>query len=318
MTAMTDATAIPAVLAHHPVARSELWAAWHPDPLIVGGLALTLVLYHHGLARLARQGRRAPSRSAVVAFDCGMVALALALASPLDAAAASIFSAHMVQHLVLLAVAAPLLVCGRPGLVLTSALPARPRRLLRRGGARPAVRRAGTALSHPIVAWVLATVTLWAWHHPSLYEAAVNHDLVHAAEHITLLGSAAIVWAVALGRVRRRLAVPAAALVLVATALQGSAFGAALTLARAPLYTVHSAMAPRWGLTPLEDQQLAGALMWVPPGLVYVGVAAALLVRWFNTLDAGPTVTAAGPIARAITGRGNGSGPRPVGGRTLP
>jgi putative membrane protein len=318
MTTMTDATAIPAVLGHHPVARSELWAAWHPDPLIIGGLALTLVLYHHGLARLASRSRRRPSRWAVVAFDCGVAALALALASPLDAAAASIFSAHMVQHLVLLTVAAPLLVCGRPELVLTSALPAGPRRRLRRGAARPVVRRAGTSLSHPIVAWVLATVTLWAWHHPTLYEAAVNHDLVHAAEHVTLLGTAALVWAVALGRVRRRLAVPAAALVLVATALQGSAFGAGLTLARAPLYAVHTAMAPRWGLTPLEDQQLAGALMWVPPGLVYTGVAAALLARWFNTLDARPTVTGTGSITRGIARRGNGSDPRPVGGRTLP
>lgn len=286
-----------ALLAHHPVDPSELWSAWHPDPTIVAALALAVVLYHHGLVRVRISRVRAP-----VAFAGGMLALVVALASPLDAAAGSIFSAHMVQHLVLMIVAAPLLVCGRPGLVFTAALPTGPRRAVRRLGSRPRARRMAKALSQPIVPWALAAVTLWAWHHPILYEAAVDHDVVHAVEHATMLGTAAVVWAVALGRVRRPVPVPAAAVLLFATALQSGALGAVLTLARAPLYTVHTAMAPRWGLTPLEDQQLAGALMWMPPGLVYVGVIAALFVRWFGALEAAP-----GVAAEAVSGRAAGA-----------
>jgi putative membrane protein len=301
VSAMPVPTATTALLAHQPVAPSELWSAWRPDFLIIAVLALTVVLYHQGLGRLRRRRRRVPGRGSVVAFDSGMAALAVALASPLDAAAASIFAAHMVQHLVLVVVAAPLLVCGRPGLVFTWALPARPRRLVRRVGARPAVRRIAEALSHPIFVWALATVTMWAWHHPALYEAAVKHDPVHVVEHATLLLTAAAVWAVALGRVRHPVPVPVGALVLLATALQGGALGAVLTLARVPLYTVHAAMAPRWGLTPIEDQQLAGALMWMPAGLVYVGVTATLLVRWFAALDAPAGIADSAPTTSSVT-----------------
>jgi putative membrane protein len=308
-------TAMTAPLAHHPVAPSELWSAWHADPVVVAALALTVALYHYGVAHLGRL-RQALGRGSVVCFDGGMAALAVALASPLDAAAASIFSAHMVQHMVLMVVAAPLLVCGRPGLVLTATRPARPRRLVRRIGTRAAMRRIARALFHPIVVCALATLTLWAWHHPALYETAVTHDLVHVLEHATLLVTAAAVWAVALGRVRDPVPVPAAGLLLLATALQGGALGAILTLARAPLYTVHAAMAPQWGLSALEDQQLAGVLMWMPAGLVYVGAAAALLVRWFvdlDTLTAPPGVPATGPMAGHVTGPVAGPAAGPVG-----
>lgn len=277
----------PVTLAHHPVAPSELWSSWHPDPVIVAVLALSVVLYHHGLSRLrARHRGPAVSWRAVVSFDAGVAALAVALVSPLDAAAASVFWAHMVQHLVLMVVAAPLLVCGRPGTVLPWALPARQRRLVRRAGARRPVSRVVEVLSHPLVAWAVGTTTLWAWHHPALYDAAVRHDLVHALEHVTLLGTAAVVWAVALGRTRATVPVPLAAMLLFATALQSGALGAVLTLAREPLYEAHTATAPLWGMTPLGDQQLAGALMWMPPSLLYVAVTAALLVRWLASLDA--------------------------------
>jgi putative membrane protein len=297
-------TAMTALLAHHPVAPSELWSASLADPVVVAALALAVALYHYGLAHMGRL-RQALGRGSVVCFDGGMAALAVALASPLDAAAASIFSAHMVQHMVLMVVAAPLLVCGRPGLVLTAALPARPRRLVRRVGTGARMRRIVRTLFHPIVVWALATLTLWAWHLPALYETAVTHDLVHVLEHATLLGTAAAVWGVALGRVRDPVPVPAAGLLLLATALQSGALGAVLALARAPLYTVHAAMAHQWGLSVLEDQQLAGVLMWMPAGLVYVGVTAVLLVRWFvdlDTLTAAPGVTATGPIAGPATG----------------
>jgi cytochrome c oxidase assembly factor CtaG len=141
------------------------------------------------------------------------------------------------------------------------------------------------SLSHPAVVWAVGAMVLWAWHLPTLYEVALSHDSLHALEHVSLVASSALVWALALGRGPRSLATPAAVMVLFATALQSGALGAVLALARTPLYPIHASAAPLWGLTPLEDQQLAGVLMWVPPGLVYVTVMAGLLVRWFASLD---------------------------------
>lgn len=275
-------------LAHDAVARSELWSSWHPEPVVVAGLALAGLLYARGLVGLQTH-RRWPSPvrpSQVVAYAAALLALAVALTSPLETAASSLFTAHMIQHLVLIVVAAPLLVLGRSGLVATAGLPGRERRLLRRARARPQVRRVLDVVWHPVAVWALGTVVLWAWHLPALYEAAVRHEAVHALEHVTLVAVAALLWAAVLGRGRRSLAVPVAALLLFASSLQSAALGAVLAFAQAPLYTIHEPIAPQWGLTPLQDQQVAGGLMWVPPGLVYMAVIATLLARWFANLDA--------------------------------
>ena len=272
----------PALVAHAPVAPSELWSSWRPDPLILAALLLATVLYRQGAVNLRDRARPGPRPRQVWAFAGGVAALAVALVSPLDGAAASLFAAHMVQHLVLMMVAAPLLAAGRPLVVVGAALPATGRRRLRRVASRPLA----TALFHPAAVWALGTVVLWGWHLPALYDAAVRNDAVHAAEHLTLLGVAALLWAAVLNRGPRPLAVPTAVGLLFATMLQSSGLGAVLTLAGAPLYSVHEATTAAWGPTPLEDQQLAGGLMWVPPGVVYLGVMAGLLVRWLGSLDA--------------------------------
>jgi putative membrane protein len=272
-------------LAHTPVARSDLWSSWRPDPLILGILVLTSLLYGSGLAHLGARRRRLVRPAHVAAFGSALLALAIALASPLDLAASSVFAAHMIQHLLLMLVVAPLLVCGRPVLVLGRTMPLRGRRLFVRVRAHPSTRAARDALFHPVSAWVIGVTALWAWHLPALYEAALRHDALHAVEHASLIATAALVWALALGRVRRPLAIPAASALLLATALQSGALGAVLALAQRPLYPIHASVAPSWGLTPLEDQQLAGGLMWVPPGIVYVVVIAALLAHWLGSLE---------------------------------
>jgi putative membrane protein len=274
-------------LAHTPVARSDLWSSWRPDPLILGILVLTAFLYRLGLAHLGARRRQLVRPAHVAAFAGALLALAIALASPLELAASSVFAAHMVQHLLLMLIVAPLVVCGRPVLVLGRAVPLRGRRLFVRVRARPSVRSARDALLHPVSAWVMGVVVLWAWHLPALYEVALRHDALHALEHASLIATAALVWALALGRARRSLAIPAASGLLLATALQSGALGAVLALAQRPLYPIHASVAPSWGLTPLEDQQLAGGLMWVPPGIVYTVVIAALLAHWLGSLEVG-------------------------------
>jgi putative membrane protein len=276
---------VPLTLAHTPVAPSDLWSSWRPDPLVLGILALTALLYRSGLARLGARRRQLVRPVHVAAFAGALLALAIALASPLDLAASSVFTAHMVQHLLLMLVVAPLLVYGRPVMVLGQAMPLRGRRLFVRVRARPSVRSARDALLHPVSAWVIGVVVLWAWHLPTLYEAALRRDALHALEHASLIATAALVWALALGRARRSLAIPAASGLLLATALQSGALGAVLALAQRPLYPIHASVAPSWGLTPLEDQQLAGGLMWVPPGIVYTVVIAALMAHWLGSLE---------------------------------
>jgi len=128
--------------------------------------------------------------------------------------------------------------------------------------------------------------TLWAWHLPGPYQAALASDAVHAAEHASFLGTAVLFWWVVLSRPgRRRLAPGFAVLYLFAAALQGSALGALLTLAPAPLYPLQAAAAQVWGPGPLADQQLAGLIMWVPADLVYLGAAGALFMGWLLSLE---------------------------------
>ena len=272
------------VMAHAgaPLAPHDLWGAWSLEPAVLLGLAVVGVGYGRGVRRLWCAGSRVVTGRQVAAFAAGLAVLALALLSPLDALAEVLFTAHMAQHMLLVMVAAPLLVLGAPGLPLTVALmPGWRRRLalLRRHAAVVAGRR---LLSRPMVAWAVHVGVLWAWHLPVPYQAALADELVHAAEHASFLGSAVLFWWVL---ARRRLAPGFAILYLFAAGLQGSALGALLTLAPAPLYPLQAAGSAPWGLPPLADQQLAGLVMWVPADLTYLGAAAALFIRWLTSME---------------------------------
>src|SRR5439155_1353311 len=201
-----------------------------------------------------------------VAAVVAALTLAGALLPPLDRVAAALLSAHMGQHVLLTLVAAPLLALAQPLNVALAALPRawRPRRL---PGARLPV--AAAALAH--------AGALWAWHLPPLYDLALASPLLHALEHATLMATAVWLWWAAS---RQR---PAGALALFATALHAGALGALLTLAPRPWFAAHQAGGA--GLSALEDQQLAGILMWVPAGTLLTGFALALLAAWFRQAE---------------------------------
>jgi cytochrome c oxidase assembly factor CtaG len=187
----------------------------------------------------------------------------------------------MVQHLLLMVVAAPLLVLGEPLTATLWALPADRRRAVgrwwRQAGTARAARRAWGGLRQPLVVWLLAVAALWAWHAPRLYERALRHPGVHVLEHaLFFLSSLLFWWVLADRRARRRLGFGPAVLYLFAAGLQSTALGALITLARRPWYPSHYDTTRAWGLTPLEDQQLAGLIMWVPAGLVYLVALIAL------------------------------------------
>lgn len=257
----------------------SVWGAWTLAPGLVVGLAGVVVVYARGVRRLwARGGRGAgiPVHR-VRLFAVGVVVLVLALLSPLDAMGEALFSAHMAQHLLLTLVVAPLLVAGRLPRTFPPLVPLSTRRRWARR--LPAVLRP-TAPAGMVVAVVLHVAVVVAWHVPAVYDLAVVDPSVHALEHLTLLLASMPFWA-AMGAGTSRPVGPAGLAAFV-VALSFILLAASLSMAPTPWYDAHLSSTVAWGLTPLQDQQLAAVMMWIPGGLVYLGAAAASVVRWIR------------------------------------
>ncbi len=281
--ALLLARAAPAA-AHpgRPPAPHDLASTWNWEPTLLLGLSLGAVVYLRGATALARRsslGLRGIARQAL-AFALGWLLLVIALVSPLDALSSGLFSAHMLQHILLMQAAAPLLVLGATPAILAWGLPAAWRQpLLVRGHAgvgRLGINRVWALLTNPWAAWLVHVFALWAWHTPGLYQAALENEALHVLEHLSFLGSGLLFWASVLaGPARTHLWVR---LISVFTmALQSGLLGALLTFAPQAWYSSQSGAAPAWGLTALEDQQIAGVLMWAPAGVAYLIAAVGLL-----------------------------------------
>jgi cytochrome c oxidase assembly factor CtaG len=270
------------------ISPQVLWRSWSFDPAIVTGIAFMAVAYAVGVRRLWSRGRgRGITTAQATSFACGIAVLVLALVSPLDRLAGSLFSAHMTQHLLLILVAAPLLVAGSAGTALGLALPVTARRRVRTWERHPSVRAITGAFARPVPILVLHLAALYVWHLPVLYDAALGNDLIHALEHLSFFGTAWLFWWLIIDeKGRRRLGNGPAVLFVFLAGLASGALGALLTFAPAPLYPIQALGARAWGLTPLGDQQLAGLIMWVPAGVVYVLAAAVLFLRWMSEMDA--------------------------------
>lgn len=271
------------ILAHPggPLAPPDLWLAWNVDPLLVGGLLLAAAAYRSGQARSGWPAAHAWRRRC---FTLALGALGVALLSPLDALAGALASAHMVQHLLLVLVAAPLLALSRPWTALVRGSPAALRRITGRWRRRLRLTRGSTrALRHPGTAWLLHVGTLWFWHAAVPYGAALEHEIVHLLEHASFLLTGILFWGVVTGTQRRGQTSPGFGILFVfAAAMQGVFLSALLTFAGTPWYAGYAETTTSWHLEPLEDQQLAGLLMWIPGGLVYLAAALALLVTWIR------------------------------------
>jgi putative membrane protein len=276
------------------ITRADLWRHWGGDAGALVSILALAVLYGVGVRRLWRNAGRyhVVSRAEVVAFYAGILTLLVALCSPLDALADTLFSAHMLQHVLLITVAAPLAILGAPLVPMLWSLP----RGMRVGAGRAwnaaGLRTAGAALALPLPAWALHTLALWAWHTPGAYSAALANDAIHACEHASFYLTALLVWWVALRPLRGHGGVAGAVCVLVGTLAQSGALGAILTFSGTPWYYGQSAGAAAWGLTALQDQQLAGLIMWIPAGFVYLAGVLAVMRRILM-----PTVKRVGAVA---------------------
>jgi putative membrane protein len=277
---------LPVVAGAHadaPAAGRIADLPWSFEPWVLISLALSAGLYAVGVLRLWQQAGKGRGVHAgqAAAFASGWLVLALALVTPLDPLGARLFSAHMVQHELLMIVAAPLLVLGRPLGVWAWALPFEGRRATGRFFRRPAWRAGWRAVTSPLSAWSVHAAVLWLWHVPLLFDAALIDEGVHAWQHSAFLASALLFWWSVLGAATRK-GQGVALLSLFTTMVHTGALGALLTLAPTAWYRAYEQTAPALGWSALEDQQLGGLVMWVPAGLVYVICGLALAADWIN------------------------------------
>lgn len=257
------------------------WTHWALDAPAIAMVCGLSALYLRGTTIRARRGMSRPWRTA--AFLGGAVLVLLSQVSPMATWSEVLLWPHMIQHLLITVVAAPLLAFGAPVTTVRIALPPGPRHLLARL-ARRTRRWRKTTGTPPLVPAVAVHVTLlWLWHTPMLYDAAVTSTGLHLLEHASFLASAVWFWSEVWATARRsRRAQALATLCLGAMILQGGVLGALLTFAGRSLFAVYDGAA---GLTALEDQQLAGALMWVPPGFVYATVAVRRFIGWMGVAE---------------------------------
>jgi cytochrome c2 len=182
----------------------------------------------------------------------------------------------MIQHMLLAVVAPPLVVLAAPETVLLRTLPVRGRRLV--GRLRARMHWFVGLATAPFAAWLLHAGAIWMWHVPRLYELALVSDVAHAAEHLSFVGTGCLLWWSILARRRYALGI----ILLFGTAVHSGALGALLAFSNHVLYPVQTAAAAHWGLTPLDDQRLAGLVMWVPGGVLYVVAMSVLFVAWLD------------------------------------
>jgi putative membrane protein len=267
-----------------PPAPHDFWRAWTFEPAVILLLLASAGLYARGVARLwaASETGSGVQIWRVAAFAAGWVALLIALVSPLHALGSARFSAHMTQHEILISIAAPLLVLGRPVVPFLWAFPKESRRTLGVLARTPGVSRVWNVLTTPSVAFGVHAIALWAWHLPGLYQATLTNDLVHSLQHTSFMLTALLFWWTILGGKRGELARGRAILYLFLTALQTGALGALLTFSPSLWYPAYAATTAPWGLSPLDDQQLGGLIMWIPGSIAYLIAALALLAEWLR------------------------------------
>jgi cytochrome c oxidase assembly factor CtaG len=279
------------VLLHVGGASGNFWMAWDWEPGIVAPLAISGILYARGLRLLWDEhiGRGVRVWEAAC-FAAGWLVTFVALLSPIHELSEQLFSVHMVQHELLMVVAAPLLVVGRPLVPMLWAFPSPGRRALGRAMHHRAWRTVWRFITRPSVAFFVHGATIWLWHAPALYQATLTSDFVHALQHASFFGTALLFWWTivqghAPGGRSRAASFGTAVLLLFGTALHSGALGALLTFSRTLWYPAYGGASANWGLSPLDDQQLAGLIMWIPASFAYLVAALLLFASWLRASE---------------------------------
>jgi putative membrane protein len=260
------------------------WTAWSTDWWLWLLIGLSGALYLRGVRRLWRSAAvgAGVTQLQAGAFATGWVMLVIALLSPLDALGSALFCAHMVQHEVLMIVATPLLVAGHPLGPWIWSLPKSWRKPAADLCVESGLRAAVGWLTRPLVASIASVLALWIWHVPLLFNAALGNEGVHVLQHASFFVSSLLFWWALFPGRNARSASGAGVFYVFAAGVQSSVLGALLTFAQTPWYQAYVLTAEIWKLTPLEDLQLGGLVMWIPGGLIYLAITLGLVAAWMR------------------------------------
>jgi len=274
---------------------------WEFDPLVVFSLLTAAVLYALGLARLWRRAGtgRGVSRWSAAAFATGWIAAAAALVSPIASWSERLFSIHMTQHTLLMLVAAPLMTFGHPLLAWMWALGDRPRERVAHAVRGRAIVRSWHALTAPLAVFLIQAAALWVWHLPSWYEAALHNEAIHALQHLSFVVTASLFWwAMVHGRYGRS-GYGLGVLYVFLTGVHSSVLGALLTVAPTVWYPSYVSAYSAYSAA-LEDQQLAGLVMWIPASVVFIVFGLALCAAWLGECERRVRLGVTGTASRLL------------------
>ena len=258
--------------------------AWTLSPELLLPLGLSLLIYLVGWARLSKRAST-PVRPAL--FLTGWTVLTLSLISPLHEAGERSFTMHMIEHELIMLVATLLLASSGAGGVLSWGLP-KPLRLALGGNWKSPLQSLWKTLTEPVTATAMQAVVMWSWHAPPLFDCALDSFGWHIAQHTCFFISSLLFWWAMLHPRSRSSGYGVSAACLFATSLIGGALGALMSFSSSPWYADYAAMGMTGvGLDPVDDQRLAGLIMWIPGGLVHGAAALVLAYKWLKSSEGG-------------------------------
>ncbi len=253
----------------HPVARIE-WLRWTVHPSTVIGLSVFAALYLWSMQRSAVR----PRLYQMISFFAGLFVIFASLNGPIhDLSDYYLFSAHMVQHLLITLLVPPFLLLGTPGWMLRPLL-----------GLRPVARIAAFA-TRPVSCFVIFNVVIAVWHLPPMYNATLSEHGVHIGEHLMFMAAAVLMWWPFLSPLPElpRLSYPGQMLYCFLMIIPMSIIAVYIAMAESILYPAYSSAPRMWGLSPLEDQQLGGLIMWIPGAVVFYIILTVVFFRWVGS-----------------------------------
>ncbi|MHB8673369.1 MAG: cytochrome c oxidase assembly protein [Candidatus Limnocylindrales bacterium] len=261
---------------------SDVLLDWSFDPLIAVPLAILALAYLWAVRHVdARHPHNPVPRARLAAFLGGLLAIEIALQSVIERYDTTLFSVHMVQHVLLTLVAAPLLALGAPiTLLLRVARPEQRRRFI-----LPILHsRLVKVLAFPVVSWSLFAGVMWGTHFSPMFERSLSDPLVHDIEHALYLTVGLLFWwpAVALDPSPWRMPHPARVMYVFLQMPQNTFLALAILTAGAPLYPHYANLHLGWGLGALADQQLAGGLMWIIGDFVFISAIILVVAGWMR------------------------------------
>ena len=251
--------------------------------LALAYVVVSAVLYLLGGRRGGTRTHHEPLRDA--SFFAGLAVIVLALNSPIDSYADDLFWVHMIQHILLLTVAPPLILLGRPWPRMWRALPLHMRTTVGRTLKRARWTAPIRALARPLPAWLLFNLTVVLWHIPAAYNATLTSNILHQLEHAMFFFFGLLFWARVIdpGPLRPRLVWPVRVGYTAAAMVVGWLLAIVLVSVAHPLYAHYATLASRpGGISAMTDQQLAGGIMWVPGSIAYSATVMLGFYRWLE------------------------------------